>query len=142
MIFYQDIEKKTKSNKLYRNVEWTGKHMQFVYMSIKPLDNIHLEIHKHIDQFIRIESGNGIAIIDNKKYKLKDGIGIIIPANTYHEIKNTSKTSDLKLYSIYAPSEHPAKLKQKNNPDKKIKKSSKKLSKKSSKKLSKKYSKK
>jgi hypothetical protein len=45
--------------------------MQFVYMSIKLLDNIHLEIHKHIDQFIRIESG--IAIIDNKKYKLKDG---------------------------------------------------------------------
>ena len=142
MIFYQDIEKKTKSNKLYRNVEWTGKHMQFVYMSIKPLDNIHLEIHKHIDQFIRIESGSGIAIIDNKKYKLKDGIGIIIPANTYHEIKNTSKTSDLKLYSIYAPYEHPDKLKQKNNPDKKdkeIKKSSKKMSKKLSKKLSKKY---
>lgn len=47
--------------------------MQFVYMSIKPLDNIHLEIHKHIDQFVRIESGIGIAIINNKKYKLKDG---------------------------------------------------------------------
>ena len=115
MTFYQNVEKRTKSNKLYRSVEWTGKKMQFVYMSIKPLDNIHLEIHKNIDQFIRIESGTGIAIIDNKKYKLKDGIGIIIPANTYHEIKNTSKTTELKLYSIYTPPEHPRKLKQKNN---------------------------
>ncbi len=122
MVFYQNIEKKIKSNKLYRNVEWTGKHMQFVYMSIKPLDNIHLEIHKQIDQFIRIESGTGLAIINNKKYKLKDGIGIIIPANTYHEIINTSKTTLLKLYSIYTPSEHPKGLKQKNNPDKKLKK--------------------
>ena len=42
-------------------------------MNIKPLDNIHLEIHKNTDQFIRIESGTGIAIISNKKYKLKDG---------------------------------------------------------------------
>jgi len=119
MVFYQDIEKKIKSNKLYRNVEWTGKHMQFVYMCIKPLDNIHLEIHKNIDQFIRIESGTGNAIINNKIYKLKDGIGIIIPANTFHEIINTSKTKELKLYSIYSPSEHPPKLKQKNNPNKK-----------------------
>lgn len=66
-----------------------------------------------------------IIFISKRKNKLLIiyffGIGIIIPANTYHEIKNISKTSDLKLYSIYAPSEHPAKLKQKNNPDKKIK---------------------
>jgi len=86
-----------------------------------------LEIHKNTDQFIRVESGTGIAIISNKKYKLKDGIGIIIPSNTYHEIKNTSKTTELKLYSIYAPPEHKHKLKQKDNPDKKnTKKSSKK----------------
>jgi mannose-6-phosphate isomerase-like protein (cupin superfamily) len=102
MPFYQNIENKTKSNKSYRKVAFTGKKLQFVYMSIKPLDNIQLEIHKHTDQFIRIESGKGVAIINNKKYKLFDGIGLIIPTNVYHEIINTSKKDNLKLYSIYA----------------------------------------
>jgi mannose-6-phosphate isomerase-like protein (cupin superfamily) len=137
MTFYKNIEKTTKLNKLYRNVAWTGKHVQFVYMSIKPLDNIHMEVHNHIDQFIRIESGKGVAIINKKKYKLYDGIGFIIPAGSKHEIINTSKKEDLKLYSTYSPPEHPKGLKQKDNPDK-VKKSSKKESKKNSKKISKK----
>jgi mannose-6-phosphate isomerase-like protein (cupin superfamily) len=88
-------------------------------MSIKPNDIIHKEIHKNHDQFIRVEKGKGIAIIENKKYKLYDGIGIIISAGKKHEIKNTSKTEDLKLYTIYAPPEHPPKTIQKNNPNKK-----------------------
>jgi hypothetical protein len=114
--------------------------MQFVYMSIKPNDFIHMEIHKHIDQFIRVESGTGIAVINNKKYKLYDGIGIIIPAGTSHKIINNNTKNDLKLYSIYAPPEHKQELKQLYNPDKKnSKKLSKKLNKKMSKKLNKKY---
>ncbi len=139
MTFYQNIEKNTLQNKLYRNVVYTGKHSQFVYMSIKPLDEIHMEVHKTIDQFIRIESGNGIAIVNNKKYKLYDGIGLIIPAGSFHKIINSSKTQNLKLYTIYSPPEHPKGLKQKENPDKNktIKKQSKKLSKKSSKKTTK-----
>ncbi len=32
--------------------------------------------------------------------KFKEGFGIVIPPNTYHWIKNTSKTKTLKLYSI------------------------------------------
>jgi len=131
MTFYENVEKKTKENKFYRNVVYTGKYSQFVYMNIKPLDFIHMEVHKTIDQFIRVESGKGVAIINNKKYKLYDGIGFIIPAGKNHKIINTSKTQELKLYSIYSPPEHPSGLKQINNPDKKnSKKNSKKQSKK------------
>lgn len=119
MAFYENVEKNTIKNKAYRNVVYTGKKQQFVYMTIKPLDDIHMEVHKSTDQYIRIEKGTGIAIINNKKYKLYDGIGLIIPAGTKHQIKNTSKTVELKLYSIYSPPEHKPKLKQMCNPDKK-----------------------
>ncbi len=136
MAFYENVEKNTVKNKAYRNVVYTGKKQQFVYMTLKPLDDIHVEIHKSTDQFIRIEKGSGVAIINNKKYKLYDGIGLIIPAGTKHQIINTSKTKELKLYSIYAPPEHKPKLKQMLNPDKRgsKKKDTKKGSKKGSKK--------
>ena len=99
-IFYENIEKKTLLNKDYRKVAWTGKKQQFVYMNIKPGDDIHMEVHQHIDQFFRIESGKGKAIVDGKNYKLEDGIGLIVPAGSSHRIMNTSKTDDLKLYSL------------------------------------------
>ena len=78
-IFYENIEKNTNDNTAYRKVVYTGK-MQFVYMNIKPMDNIHKEIHNEHDQFIRIENGEGEAILNGKIYKLYDGIGLIIPA--------------------------------------------------------------
>jgi mannose-6-phosphate isomerase-like protein (cupin superfamily) len=118
-IFYENIEENTIKNNSYRKVVYTGK-LQFVYMSIKPQDNIHLEVHKDHDQFICIEKGTGIAIINEKKYNLTDGIGLIIPAGAKHKILNTSTFYDLKLYTIYSPPEHTDKLEQVNNPDKKI----------------------
>ena len=118
-IFYENVEKKTKENNSYRKVVYTGK-FQFVYMSIKPLDNINMEIHKDHDQFIRIEKGQGIALINGIEYKLFDGIGLIIPAGFQHEITNTSAFDELKLYTIYSPPEHADKLEQVDNPDKKI----------------------
>lgn len=115
--FVEDIEINTILNENYRNVKYTSTNQQFVYMAIEPKDNIHMEIHEDHDQFIRIEKGTGVAIINDKEYELKDGIGIIIPAGTSHEIINTSSTEKLKLYSIYSPPEHKQGLIQKNNPD-------------------------
>ena len=106
-VFYENIEKKTLENNLYRNVVYTGKQQQFVYMSLEPNDDIHMEMHPEHDQFIRIEQGQGEAIVDGKTYELYDGIGIIIPAGSQHQIKNKSSTEKLKLYSIYSPPEHP-----------------------------------
>ena len=117
-IFYANVEKETLSNKNYRKVVFTGKSQQFVYMSLKPLDTIHKETHPDHDQFIRIEKGIGKAIIDGIEYPLFDGIGLIIPAGTEHEIINLSNTEELKLYSIYSPPEHPPGRVDIINPDK------------------------
>jgi mannose-6-phosphate isomerase-like protein (cupin superfamily) len=65
-----------------------------------------MEVHEHTDQFIRIEQGVGVAIINNIKYDLYNDIGFIVPAGTSHMIINTSHTEKLKLYTIYAPPEH------------------------------------
>lgn len=116
-IFYENVEEETKKNDLYRKVVYTGKQ-QFVYMSIEPNDGIHLETHPDHDQFIRIEEGEGVAIINGEEYKLFDGIGIIIPAGYEHEIKNTSSEKKLKLYSIYSPPEHDKGKIDETNPDK------------------------
>ena len=115
--FCENINKQTLKNENYRKVVYTGKHMQLVYMNIKPLDNIHLETHKGHDQFIRIEKGNGVAILDNKKYELSDGVAIIIPDGIQHEIINTSETEELKLYTIYSPPEHPKNKVDSKNPE-------------------------
>ncbi len=116
-IFYEDIEKNTLENDSYRKVVYTGK-MQFVYMSIKPLDDIHMETHDDHDQFFRIEGGIGKAIVDGKEYELKDGIGLIVPAGVSHRVVNISDKESLKLYSIYSPPEHPPGRLDVSNPDK------------------------
>ena len=116
--FYSDnIEILTKQNNDYRRVLYTGLQ-QFVLMSIPPHDDIKMEIHKDHDQFIRIEQGEGEAIIGTTKYDLKKNTGLIVPAGTQHQIINNSSTESLKLYTIYSPSEHPDKLVQQTNPDK------------------------
>lgn len=120
LIFHENINLKTIENENYRKVVFTGKHMQFVYMSIEPLDNIHLEVHENHDQFIRIEKGKGIAKVNDIEYQLSDDIGIIIPAGSKHEIINTSNNEKLKLYSIYAPPEHKENTINIKNPDKDV----------------------
>ena len=112
MAYSINIEKETIKNKNYRKVLITAKHLQLVVMSLKPKVEIGLEIHKTLDQFIRVESGTGKAIITNKNkeieqtIKLKDGMSVIIPQNTYHNIINTGKT-ELKLYNLYSRPNHP-----------------------------------
>jgi mannose-6-phosphate isomerase-like protein (cupin superfamily) len=115
-VFYENIETNTIENTFYRKVVYTGK-MQFVYMSIKPLDSIKMEVHQDHDQFFRIEKGTGEAIVNGKNYKLYDGIGLIVPAGAQHQIINTSENEDLKLYSIYTPPEHKPDRLDINNPD-------------------------
>lgn len=100
-----NIEKKTLSNNNYRNVIYTNKHQQLVLMSLNVGEYIHMEKHNG-SQFFRIESGTGIAIINDKKYKLFDGVSLIVPQNTCHKIVNTSKTDKLKMYTVYSPPQH------------------------------------
>ena len=124
-----DIEKSTLINPYYRRVIWTGRYSQVVLMSLKPNEEIGMEVHPTTDQFIRIESGRGDAIIrmsvasgiisdeckGDIKYELMDGSAVSIPAGTYHNIINTGK-DNLQLYTIYSPPHHPANTLHENKP--------------------------
>ena len=101
-----NIEKETLKNKNFRKVLFTGKKMQLVVMTLDPKDDIPMEVHPKIDQFIRIESGRAEVVTNGKKRKLKEDEVIIIPAGTHHRVINTSPSKKLKLYTIYATPEH------------------------------------
>jgi len=104
--FTTNIEREVISNGFYRRVLFTGTKMQLVVMSLKRGEDIPKEIHERTEQFIRIESGAAVVIVNGKEHHLKDDDVIIIPAGTEHYVKNSGE-NDLKLYSIYAPPEHP-----------------------------------
>jgi len=111
-VFFTNIEDDTIKNKNFRHVINTSCNMQLVLMSLKPKEEIGLEVHDTIDQFFRVEKGIGLAIVENKenktkeKIKLTDGSIIVIPKGIYHNIINTSNSEELKLYSIYSPPNH------------------------------------
>ncbi len=110
--FVVNIHEAAKQNDYFRIALWTGEHLQLTLMSINVGEDIGLECHPDLDQFIRIEEGQGIVLMgDNKnrldfKAKVSDDFAFIIPAGTWHNLINTGR-NQLKLYSIYAPPQHP-----------------------------------
>ena len=104
--FVTNVEKETLKNSDFRRVLYTGKHSQLVLMSIRPGEEIGEETHEDIDQFFRFEGGEGKVIIDGVEHLVKDGNGVIVPAGAKHNVVNTSKHVDLRLYTIYSPPEH------------------------------------
>ena len=109
MSFRGNIEKITTKNNFYRKVLFTVRNsMQLVVMSLNPGKEIGMEVHPHISQFIRVEKGRGSAIVGRKRYRLKDGVALLIPKGTHHNIINTSRKRKLKLYTVYSPPEHKA----------------------------------
>ena len=104
------IEKKTLENDYFRKVLFTGKHTQLVVMCLRPGEDIGNEVHKKVDQFFRIEKGQAAFVFNGKeKHLAKNGDAVIVPAGTYHNVINTSKTAKLKLYTLYSPPNHPDK---------------------------------
>lgn len=104
--FSSNIEEQAGQNTDFRRVLYTGKHSQLVLMSLKPMEEIGLEVHEDTDQFFRIEKGMGECVIDGNFYPLSDGTAIIVPAGAKHNVINRSETDDLKLYTIYSPAHH------------------------------------
>jgi mannose-6-phosphate isomerase-like protein (cupin superfamily) len=102
-----NIEDKTLDNENFREVLYTGPHSQLVVMTLKPGEEIGLETHDDRDQFIRVEEGEGVAILGGQEYELEDGTAIVIPAGTEHNVINTSDDEKLRLYTVYSPAEHP-----------------------------------
>lgn len=107
-----NINNAAKQNNNFRIALWTGEHLQVTLMSINVGDDIGLEIHPNTDQFIRIEDGQAIVKMGKSKDNLEfqanasDDFAIMIPAGTWHNIINTGD-KPLKVYSIYAPPQHP-----------------------------------
>jgi mannose-6-phosphate isomerase-like protein (cupin superfamily) len=104
--FKSNIEKDTLKNKNFRKVLYTSVHSQLVLMSIRPKEEIGEEVHAENDQFLRFEAGKGRVEIDGKRYTVKDGDAVIVPAGAKHNVINISATEDLRLYTIYSPPHH------------------------------------
>ena len=107
MGYTENIQKKTLENTNFREVLYTGAHMQLVVMSLKPLEDIGMEVHSNVDQFFRIEKGQAKVIMNGEEAILTDDMVAIVPAGVQHNVINISNTEDLKLYTIYAPANHP-----------------------------------
>ncbi len=110
--FVVNIEDITKQNNNFRTALWTGNHLQLTLMNIRVGEDIGLEVHPDLDQFIRIEEGQGLVKMGDRKDKLDfqrkvyDDYAFIIPAGKWHNLINTGN-KPIKLYSIYAPPQHP-----------------------------------
>ena len=102
-----NIEAKTLEGNNFREVLYTTERSQLVIMTLQPGEEIGMEHHTGHDQFIRVEAGEGIAILDGEEHKLSDGVAVVIPAGTEHNVINTSATEPMRLYTLYTPPEHP-----------------------------------
>ena len=110
--FVINIENATEENNTFRTALWTGKYLQLTLMNIDVNDDVGLEVHDDLDQFIRVEKGIGFVMMGDSKDNLdfkrrvpEDNV-ILIPAGKWHNLINIG-CEPLKLYSIYAPPEHP-----------------------------------
>ena len=106
--FVGPIEQQTLNNTYFRQVLFTAPHSQLVVMCLQPGESIGDEVHPKVDQFFRIERGEAKFIFNEKEeHMVHDGDAVVVPAGTFHNVVNTSKTELLKLYTLYSPPNHP-----------------------------------
>jgi mannose-6-phosphate isomerase-like protein (cupin superfamily) len=104
--FVINIEQETKKNDNFRKVLYTSKNSQLVLMSLRPNEEIGMEVHPDNDQFFRVDAGQGKVIIDGNEYDITDGFAVVVPAGAEHNVINTSGSGFLSLYTIYSPPHH------------------------------------
>ena len=102
--FVQNIENIAIKNEDFRQVLYTAKNCQLVVISLKPKEEIGMEVHQ-LDQFFRVEEGMGEAVLDGIHRIISAGFCVLVPAGTNHNIINTGSTS-MKLYTLYSPPNH------------------------------------
>ena len=102
------IESETLNNTYFRKVLFTGKHAQLVVMSLQPGEEIGKEVHPNVDQFFRVEQGEATFVFNEaEEHLVRDAEAVVVPAGIHHNVINASKTTPLKLYTIYSPPNHP-----------------------------------
>jgi mannose-6-phosphate isomerase-like protein (cupin superfamily) len=104
--FKEDIEELAQKNNDFRRVLYTGHNVQLVLMSLKPGEEIGMEVHPDNDQFFRFEEGQGKVVVDENEYEVEDDDVVIVPAGAAHNVVNTAEDEDLKLYTLYSPPHH------------------------------------
>ena len=105
--YVDSIEKRTLENVYFRKVLFTATHVQLVVMCLQPDEEIGGEVHADVDQFFRVEQGQATFVFDGKEERqVREGDAVVVPAGTHHNVINTSKTTPLKLYTIYSPPNH------------------------------------
>lgn len=105
-MFAEDIKKLVKQNTNFRKVLVTGKHSQIVAMSIPVGGDIGEEVHENTDQILSFVDGEGEAIVNDETKRVEKHDVVFVPAGAKHNFKNTGG-EDLKLFTVYAPAEHP-----------------------------------
>ncbi len=108
--YHENIERLTLENENFRKVLYTGKNSQLVLMSLRPGEEIGMEVHNENDQFFRFEKGKGQVHIDGNEYDVSDGSAVVVPAGAEHNVVNLSDSEELKLYTIYSPAHHKDKI--------------------------------
>lgn len=103
--YVTNIEQEALENEFFRKVLYTDAKLQLVVMSLLPNEDIGEEVHQ-LDQFIRVEEGEGKAVLDGEEHELTEGSVVIVPSGTRHNIINTSGHDPLKLYTLYSPPNH------------------------------------
>lgn len=107
-----NIKRAVMMNRNFRTAYWTGAHLQMTLMNIAPFDDIGIEMHPHVDQFLYIESGRGLFRTGpdrktfNQQIMVGENSGMFVPAGTWHNVVNITNRP-LRLFSIYAPQQHP-----------------------------------
>lgn len=104
--YLTNIEDKTIANSTFRTVLYTSQHQQLVVMSLLPDEDIGMEVHEVVDQFLRVEKGTGKVVMNGEEHPVSDGDAFIVPAGTHHNVINTSSTESMKLYTVYSPPHH------------------------------------
>lgn len=115
--YVDDIEDEIDKNKNFRKILFTGPNMQLVVMLLQPGEDIGMEVHKDHDQFIKFESGSAKVILNGEETDVHEGFGVVVPAGVEHNVINVSQSETLKLYTLYAPPEHPEGTIQKEKPE-------------------------
>ncbi|MDP2874121.1 MAG: cupin domain-containing protein [bacterium] len=101
-----NIEKETLANSNFRRVVFTGEYAQLVVMSLLPNEEIGMEVHPTVDQFFRVDAGEGKVVMNGEEHTIGNGDAIVVPAGAEHNVINTSASAHLKLYTIYSPPQH------------------------------------
>lgn len=104
--YVDNIEEETLSNENFRKVLFTAPHSQLVLMTLKPGEEIGMEVHEENDQFFRVEQGTGKVVMNGEESEIGPEFAIVVPAGTQHNVINTGSTT-MKVYTIYSPKHHP-----------------------------------